>query len=41
MKPQLRAAVQGDELARYKALYAQHGGERTNLAYGYVRRPGS
>jgi hypothetical protein len=28
----------GDGLARYKALYAQHGGARTNLAGGYVRK---
>jgi len=40
VKPQLRAAVLDDSLAHYKALYAQHGGERTNLAYGYVRKAG-
>ena len=40
VKPQLRAAVQTDQLAHYKALYAQHGGERTNLAYGYVCKSG-
>jgi hypothetical protein len=40
VKPQLRAAVLRDELSRHKALYAQHGGERTNLTYGYVRKRG-
>ena len=29
-----------DQLAHYKALYAEHGGARTNLAYGYVRKSG-
>jgi uncharacterized protein len=37
--PQLRAQVAGDQLAAYKTLYEQHGAGRTNLAYGYVRKP--
>ena len=36
VKPQLRAAIEGDQLTRYKSLYAEHGAGRTNLAYGYV-----
>ena len=36
VKPQLRAAIEGDQLTRYKELYAEHGAGRTNLAYGYV-----
>lgn len=36
VKPQLRAAIKGDQLTRYKTLYAEHGAGRTNLAYGYV-----
>ena len=38
-KPQQRAALGDDRLADYKALYAKHGGERTNLAYGYALKP--
>ena len=34
VKPQLRAAIEGDQLTRYKMLYAEHGAGRTNLAYG-------
>ena len=33
VKPQLRAAIEGDQLTRYKELYAEHGAGRTNLAY--------
>ena len=38
-KPQQRAEIQTDKLAEYKALYDKHGAGRTNLAYGYVRKP--
>jgi predicted TIM-barrel fold metal-dependent hydrolase len=40
VRPAHRAALPGDSLAHYKALYEQHGSERTNLAYGYARRAG-
>ncbi|HMG22796.1 MAG TPA: hypothetical protein VK607_15790, partial [Kofleriaceae bacterium] len=37
-KPQLRAELETDKLTRYKALYAESGAGRTNLAYGYALR---
>jgi hypothetical protein len=33
-----RAELDGDKLARAKAIYDVHGEGRTNLAYGYVNR---
>jgi len=38
VKPTLRAALQDDSLAHYKAAYEKHGAARSNLAYGYVRK---
>ena len=38
-RPQQRAELEGDKLAEYKTLYEKHGAGRTNLAYGYVRKP--
>jgi uncharacterized protein len=35
-KPQQRMALEDDQLAYYKTLYAKHGAGRTNLAYGYA-----
>jgi len=35
-KPQQRVALGHDRLADYKELYAKHGSERTNLAYGFA-----
>jgi hypothetical protein len=32
-------ALADDRLADYKALYAKHGSERTNLAYGFALKP--
>jgi hypothetical protein len=37
-RPEQRAALETDEIARYKALYAKNGAGRTNLAYGYAMR---
>jgi hypothetical protein len=37
-KPQLHASLEDDKLSRYKALYAESGAGRTNLAYGYALR---
>jgi predicted TIM-barrel fold metal-dependent hydrolase len=37
--PQQRAALENDQLARYRALYEKHGAGRTNLAYGYALKP--
>ena len=34
--PKQRAAVLTDRFAECKAIYDKHGGDRTNLAYGYV-----
>jgi predicted TIM-barrel fold metal-dependent hydrolase len=31
-----RAAIAGDKVTYWKGLYDKHGGERTNLAYGYA-----
>jgi hypothetical protein len=40
-KPQQHAELENDKLSRYKALYAEAGAGRTNLAYGYaLRGPG-
>ena len=33
-----RAALAEDKVARCKEIYDRHGGERTNLAYGYILR---
>jgi predicted TIM-barrel fold metal-dependent hydrolase len=35
-QPQQRAALESDQLTRYRALYDKHGAGRTNLAYGYA-----
>jgi hypothetical protein len=37
-KPQHHAELEHDQLGRYKALYAEAGAGRTNLAYGYALR---
>ena len=39
-KPQMRAELENDQLAHYKAIYARHGAGRTNLAYGYALKRG-
>lgn len=39
-KPQLHSALEHDKLSHYKAMYAENGAGRTNLAYGYVLRSG-
>jgi hypothetical protein len=36
--PKMRAALPADRVAHFKELYEKHGGERTNLAYGYINR---
>jgi hypothetical protein len=30
--------VQTDKVAYYKSLYEKHGGDRTNLVYGYINK---
>jgi len=37
-KQQQRAEIENDKLAYYKDIYERQGGERTNLAYGYVNK---
>jgi predicted TIM-barrel fold metal-dependent hydrolase len=37
-RPEQRAALEGDALARSKTAYEREGAARTNLAYGYVQR---
>ena len=36
--PKMMSEVLTDKVAYYKGLYEKHGGDRTNLAYGYVRK---
>jgi predicted TIM-barrel fold metal-dependent hydrolase len=36
--PKQQSALEADKVAYFKGLYEKHGGERTNLAYGYVTR---
>ena len=36
--PKQQAAVLTDRFADCKAIYDKHGGDRTNLAYGYIRK---
>ena len=36
--PKQQAAVLTDKLARCKEIYDREGGDRTNLAYGYVNK---
>jgi len=31
-----RAEIQNDQIAQWKEIYDKHGGERSNLVYGYV-----
>ena len=38
-KPERRAELANDKLAHYKEFYERHGEGRTNLTYGYVRKP--
>jgi hypothetical protein len=38
--PKSQAALEHDKVSYYKGLYEKHGGDRTNLAYGYVRKNG-
>jgi hypothetical protein len=40
-RPEQRAAIAGDRIAEYKAVYEREGAGRTNLAYGYARRAAS
>jgi hypothetical protein len=36
--PSQRAALASDKVAYWKGLYDKHGGDRTNLAYGYIKK---
>ena len=36
--PKMMSEVQNDKLAYCKSIYEKHGGERTNLAYGYINK---
>jgi predicted TIM-barrel fold metal-dependent hydrolase len=40
VSPAKRAALAEDKVARCKEIYDRHGGERTNLAYGYILKNG-
>ncbi len=32
----MQSSLENDKVAYYKGLYEKHGGDRSNLAYGYV-----
>jgi predicted TIM-barrel fold metal-dependent hydrolase len=36
--PKQMSEVQTDKVAYYKSLYEKHGGDRTNLVYGYINK---
>ena len=36
--PKMQSSLKTDKVAYYKGLYEKHGGDRTNLAYGYIRK---
>jgi hypothetical protein len=36
--PKMQAALQDDKVAYYKSIYEKHGGDRSNLAYGYINK---
>jgi hypothetical protein len=36
--PKMMSGVQNDKVAYYKSLYEKHGGDRSNLAYGYINK---
>jgi hypothetical protein len=37
--PQQRSALENDRFAQFKKSYELHGEDRSNLAYGYIRKP--
>ena len=39
-KPQMQAELANDQIAQWKDIYDKHGGDRSNLAYGYVLKQG-
>jgi predicted TIM-barrel fold metal-dependent hydrolase len=40
-KAHMRAELENDQIAQWRALYDKHGGERSNVAYGYVLKDAS
>ena len=34
----MQAALETDKVTYWKNLYDKHGGDRTNLAYGYIQK---
>ena len=36
--PKMMSEVQNDKVAYYKSLYEKHGGDRSNLVYGYINK---
>jgi hypothetical protein len=36
--PKMMSEVLTDKVAYYKGLYEKHGGDRTNLVYGYINK---
>jgi predicted TIM-barrel fold metal-dependent hydrolase len=36
--PKMQSSLQGDQVAQWKDLYDKHGGDRSNLVYGYIRK---
>ena len=39
VSPKLASEVLTDRLAQAKEIYDKHGGDRSNLYYGYIRKP--
>lgn len=37
--PQQRAELENDRFAQIKPIYEKHGADRSNLYYGYIRKP--
>lgn len=36
--PKMQSALQNDKVACCKEIYEKHGGDRSNLAYGYINK---
>jgi hypothetical protein len=36
--PKMQSALRNDKVAYYKEIYEKHGGDRSNLAYGYINK---
>lgn len=39
--PKMQSALENDQVAQWRNLYDKSGGDRSNLVYGYTRKPGA